>query len=315
MSLAQSMDRSIKSSIGGTVHLNISTTSLLSTGFILILLISSCFHVDAAIGPAKMASPREGLKSNTLVRLTKTKPSQANRINQDKLSKDGFLRIREEPPKELITIMGSSHVLTCEAQGSPPPKIYWLKDGYKLPQSLDDLVKITEETADGAKGNTLGLSLSVSRLFLDCLSPRDAGQYTCVAETPYLKAISHTHVEVEADGSRLAEATCLNREPAALATSTRIYMWTSTRLETIGNSVILFCRAEGIPIPRIKWLGPDDQPLPHRSNRYEVLSDGDLYIRNIRWADMGGYTCIAENEFGQDKVVTFLYPTKSDNHH
>lgn len=91
--------------------------------------------------------------------------------------------------------------------------------------------------------------------------------------------------------------------------SPKIFMWTSTRLERIGSSAVIFCRSNGHPKPTIKWLGPDDKPLI-KSNKYQIMSNGDLYIKNIRWNDMGPYTCIAENRFGQDKTVAFLYPTK-----
>ena len=39
------------------------------------------------------------------------------------------------------------------------------------------------ETFD-SKPSSLTLSLTKSRLYLDCLKPSDAGQYTCVAQTP-----------------------------------------------------------------------------------------------------------------------------------
>lgn len=85
-------------------------------------------------------------------------------------------------------------------------------------------------------------------------------------------------------------------------------MWTSTRLEFLGSSARLMCRAEGKPRPLIKWLAPDELAID--SSRHKIEENGDLLITNINWDDMGGYTCIAENNYGQDKIVTFLYPTK-----
>lgn len=87
-------------------------------------------------------------------------------------------------------------------------------------------------------------------------------------------------------------------------------MWTSTRLEYLGSSARIFCRSEGKPRPEVKWLGPDELPLSLESSRHEILPDGDLLIKDIVWEDMGSYTCIAENSYGQDKEVAFLYPTK-----
>lgn len=44
--------------------------------------------------------------------------------------------------------------------------------------------------------------------------------------------------------------------------------------------------------------------------RHQILPTGDLKIRQLRWKDdMGAYTCRAENRFGSDTSLTFLYPT------
>jgi hypothetical protein len=40
------------------------------------------------------------------------------------------------------------------------------------------------------------------------------------------------------------------------------------------------------------------------------MPSGDLVISEIRWADMGKYTCVAENKLGRDTATTFLYPLK-----
>ncbi|XP_076308136.1 zwei Ig domain protein zig-2-like [Tachypleus tridentatus] len=42
----------------------------------------------------------------------------------------------------------------------------------------------------------------------------------------------------------------------------------------------------------------------------QVLDNGDLLIRNIRWEDVGIYTCTAQNDLGSDMTLTFLYPVK-----
>ncbi|XP_076342079.1 zwei Ig domain protein zig-2-like isoform X1 [Tachypleus tridentatus] len=42
----------------------------------------------------------------------------------------------------------------------------------------------------------------------------------------------------------------------------------------------------------------------------QVLDNGDLLIRNIRWEDVGIYTYTAQNDLGSDMTLTFLYPVK-----
>lgn len=39
------------------------------------------------------------------------------------------------------------------------------------------------------------------------------------------------------------------------------------------------------------------------------MENGDLIIRNLKWADMGGYTCHVSNSEGSDETLVFLYPT------
>lgn len=85
-------------------------------------------------------------------------------------------------------------------------------------------------------------------------------------------------------------------------------MWTKTRLELIGSEVRLFCRASGSPTPTISWIGPDDE-LIVSNHKYHVADNGDLIIKQLAWSDMGGFTCVASNVNGDDRSLTFLYPT------
>ncbi|XP_076308821.1 neural/ectodermal development factor IMP-L2-like [Tachypleus tridentatus] len=55
--------------------------------------------------------------------------------------------------------------------------------------------------------------------------------------------------------------------------------------------------------------GDDNRPLED-DKKYMVLDNGDLLIRNIRWEDVGIYTCTAQNDLGSDMTLTFLYPVK-----
>lgn len=39
------------------------------------------------------------------------------------------------------------------------------------------------------------------------------------------------------------------------------------------------------------------------------MSSGELIIQDLRWSDMGQYTCVARNALGKDFIETFVYPT------
>lgn len=157
----------------------------------------------------------------------------------------------------------------------------------------------------------LGLSFTRSRLYIDCAQALDAGVYTCVAENAYSRVSAESNVKVVHEKTPETEvdnsvALCMTKK--SYGSPARIHMWTRTRLELIGSEVRLFCRASGSPQPTLSWVGPDDTPLT-TSQKYTVLENGDLIIKELAWEDMGGYTCVAANANGEDRSLTFLYPT------
>lgn len=107
------------------------------------------------------------------------------------------------------TFAHESVSLTCQAGGSPPPTIHWLKNGVAISQnSFQNTEQILEELAGssisdgdlqstgGSDMQSIGLSSTRSRLFLDCLQPKDSAIYTCVAETPYSRISTDTKLIV-----------------------------------------------------------------------------------------------------------------------
>ncbi|CAG2118770.1 unnamed protein product, partial [Medioppia subpectinata] len=205
-----------------------------------------------------------------------------------------YLRLREVPEPEITAIETSTHILQCEAGGSPTPTIHWLKNGHKISQG--EMSSLSDD--DIAKGE-LSLSLTRSRLFLDCVHPKDAAVYTCVASSPTNRVSAESHVKVvpnlrssnelsnEADNT---VAKCLAKK--SYGSAARIHMWTHNILEMIGSDVQLLCRASGVPAPAMSWLGPEDNTLTN-SAKYKVLENGDLIIRDLTWDDMGNYMCVA----------------------
>ena len=85
-------------------------------------------------------------------------------------------------------------------------------------------------------------------------------------------------------------------------------MWTHNILELIGSDVQLLCRAGGHPAPTTSWIGPEDNKITN-SDKFKILENGDLIIRDLSWDDMGNYECVAQNQLGSDRTTLFLYPT------
>lgn len=56
------------------------------------------------------------------------------------------------------------------------------------------------------------------------------------------------------------------------------------------------------------WLGPNDEPLLENPDRFVLLPNGDLIVRDLTFSDMGMFKCLARNEFGEDMKEAFVYP-------
>lgn len=217
------------------------------------------------------------------------------------------LRMRSIPPEFLYVSLGDNKVLECDAGGNPPPTIHWLKNGKRIQQNPMELNEVDDGNFD--TNPLLGLSFTKSRLFIDCITEQDIGEYTCVAQNPYYRISSNTKVEMINKSKVTEDAFCLTKKSYGIPA--RIYMWTHIRMELTGSVVQLFCRVGGKPEPEVKWINQDDEII-HKSEKYEILESGDLIIRDINWSDMGNYVCITKNIHGTDQTSTFLYPTKPE---
>lgn len=233
------------------------------------------------------------------------------------------LNFRSVPQRSFAVQTTKNVVLQCEAGGNPPPKIYWLKEGKRISQSVDELKSnVTDTNHDVNMDSVLGLSFTRSKLFLDCVHPDDSAVYSCVAETPYNLIVAKTHLNVLGLANNESRAAAVNSEKnlstcaskKSNSTSARIHMWTHNRLEIIGKSVQLYCRSSGSPKVTVAWNGPNNKTIQiSNSNKYLVLENGDLVIHKLSWPDMGGYTCHVHNKNGNDTISTFLYPTLPEN--
>lgn len=219
-----------------------------------------------------------------------------------------FIYIKMAPPAEIPTTLHANRVLECEASGSPPPTFHWLRNGRFISQGLGDEQMEESNAISEALTPVMGMGSTKSRLYLDCIGPQDEAEYTCVAETPYQRDTASTRIIITGDGSNSLNSVCVSAKKSA-GTQARINMWTGGMLETIGNDALLFCRTLGGPHPRVTWYLDDKID---NNAKYQVQENGDLLIRNVEWADMGGYVCVAENALGRDSAETFLYPVKAD---
>jgi len=228
-----------------------------------------------------------------------------------------WLDLERTMPSTLSAPINSDIILECNAVGSPPPQVYWLKDGkpveHMSPLDLDrfanqvfgwDLVK-----RGGMGKEDFAMANVKSKLPLKCLKPADVGEYTCIAENEGKQLIATTLVSIDDSLSTDLRPECLAQytkkgkkiQPAFIMTYEYLHM------ETIGNDVVLRCQVGGRPYPQVSWTDFEGKVIG-QGKKFKITESGNLVIRNLSWREMGEYTCRAANEFGSESAATFLYP-------
>lgn len=71
------------------------------------------------------------------------------------------------------------------------------------------------------------------------------------------------------------------------------------------TSVVLPCRAEGYPKPKISWVKSD--AMLQFDNNVFMAHDGSLVILSMQYENEGIYSCVAGNIFGKKVVTQKLY--------
>jgi len=234
-------------------------------------------------------------------------------LDQLELLEPKYVQFTEDVPKSMELVAGRSVVLQCGANGIPPPNIHWIKDGRRIHQGAHENEDNLLEKLMNMGLVTLQNGVTVSKLKLDCVTKQTAGIYQCVAENGDDKIVSPpAFIDVIDVTGEDATLSCKDAKRASLdGAAPQIYMWTDSRLERAGASAQLFCRARGDPTPNIYWSNEGGDILKN-GDRFTVLHNGDLIIKSVDWDLEGQYTCTASNEFGQDSVDTYLYPTLAD---
>ncbi|XP_008307323.1 roundabout homolog 1 isoform X1 [Cynoglossus semilaevis] len=170
-------------------------------------------------------------------------------------------------PADVIVAAGDPAVLECQPpRGHPEPTISWKKDGVNI-DDRDERITIR-----GGK------------LMITNARKSDAGKYVCVG----------TNMVGERE-SEIAELTVLERPSFVRRPGSQVLL--------VDQSVEFRCEARGDPVPTVRWR-KDDGELP--KGRYEIREDHTLKIRRLISADVGSYTCVAENLVGKAEASAML---------
>ncbi|XP_023814399.1 hemicentin-1 [Oryzias latipes] len=171
----------------------------------------------------------------------------------------------KELPGDVTLNKGQSLLLSCHAQGTPPPVISWTVNNIPYEGGVVD-------------------EAGRSSVIIDNVTLSHAGTFVCVAENSVgaIRALSFVRV----------------REPPVLKGEAH-----TSQTVIQGGSANLDCPVHGDPSPVIHWLR-NGNPVG-RLLRMQSLHNGSLVIYSITTADEGEYQCVAKSEAGTaERTIT-----------
>ena len=180
--------------------------------------------------------------------------------------------------QSLVTVkLGESAKLSCQATGEPVPRIMWISPRNDVIQASSEKFLIT---ADGT-------------LVMKKVKLADEGKYACVARNTAGDDVKNTRLEVE------PQEPFINGMKGKSATKV---------LGVSYQTVLLDCRVEGKPEPRVWWVTPYGHTLTtaYLGGRFQVHRNGSLELRGVRKTDEGGYMCLAKNHLGEASLLVKL---------
>ena len=175
-----------------------------------------------------------------------------------------------EPKKQASGNIGENVILECLVNGSPRPRIRWLKDTFPIDDDEDGRIKF--------------VGVERSSLLIEKLQVKDSGVYTCRAEN--------------GEDSVDASSTLLVKVPP------RIGKAPLDRITQETTDVEFDCSAEqAVPAAGITWFKNGERILP---SEYFVIEKEKLKILGLVRDDQGIYQCIVDNDVGSAQAAAQL---------
>ncbi|KAL9985599.1 hypothetical protein ACROYT_G008021 [Oculina patagonica] len=197
-----------------------------------------------------------------------------------------------EEPSDTYVKKGKPAELKCQVGGNPKPSVMWKRDGNKLDLTGDSRRMIKP---DG--------SLYFSEVIHNKTQKPDEGTYQCEA----FSQISNLDYQIASRTARLIVA----------GISSKVAVVPSKLKVPYGDTSRFFCSLKhSAPKAVISWRKKGENDTIKAGDRFTLIPNGALQIRNIRFEEQGQYECIAENTFIARKhtsTVAGLFEVIPDN--
>ncbi|XP_031146449.1 basement membrane-specific heparan sulfate proteoglycan core protein isoform X15 [Sander lucioperca] len=218
---------------------------------------------------------------------------------------EGAVPVATVTPSVLNVQQGQRAEFRCTVTGNPTAAIEW----------------------KGGPGNRMSPRAVVRGgiLTFTAVDPADEGEYTCKALNTHGEHIVRVSLYVQ------------KSNPSGLGTQPQVQV-SPQRIEAHeGDNVRLYCRATGVPTPKLTWLKNGGQIPPQaipshgfhqfKSNSLDVLQRrieelqarmdrtdiGTLLIPNIQMSDSGTYMCVGSNSIGSNSAPIKVSVIKADH--
>ncbi|XP_072900333.1 matrix-remodeling-associated protein 5 isoform X2 [Hemitrygon akajei] len=172
---------------------------------------------------------------------------------------------------------GKDLKVDCIASGLPDPEISWgLPDG-----TMVNSVMQSDDSGTRMRRYTV---FDNGTLYFNEVGLKDEGDYTCYAVNQIGKDEMKVNVKV------LAEPPTFKGHAPSLVEV------------PYGDTSSLKCEAKGEPTPWVTWRSPTNK-LIFPSSKYQLGTDGTLFIQKVQRSDGGNYTCTARNTAGERRRI------------
>ncbi|KAG8178123.1 hypothetical protein JTE90_020828 [Oedothorax gibbosus] len=177
-----------------------------------------------------------------------------------------------QPDVHISAIVGNTAVIPCD-----PP--------YSVPAVITEFL-FNDTTITRSRGNRHLMDSGDLQIFN--VGHHDSGEYTCVANNPFLaeKVVAKKKVILHVVDPLEPRPTTITKSPRSKVSV------------AFGSNITLECAAAGHPTPTVTWRKHHGR-LPHE--RHQLIG-GNLHLIGVRREDGGKYYCEAENSISNSEL-------------